>query len=200
MIHDIGRFGPGENGCNPSTTYYANHDHGVYVNGVNGLTIVNNIFYNDRSGWGVQFYSCSSTFSSNILVANNTFAFANPYRVGQLLLSTPGVVNATIENNLFYGPTTAGLNVDSTCVFTNVTINNDLVFGAPVASSAPPGVTLTNNLPNTDPMLVNAPALDFHLEPLSPALSGGVVIPQITDNFDGDQRWTTNGTYSIGAY
>ena len=200
VIHDIGRFAPGENGCNPSTTYYANHDHGVYVNGVNGITIINNVFFNNHSGWGVHFYSGSGTFSSHILVANNTFAFANPYRVGQVVLTSPGVVNATFENNLFFAPKTAGLNVDPSSAFTNVTVNNNLVSVAKLASSMPPNVSFTNNLINADPLLVDPQRHDFHLQRLSPAADGGRVIPQVTDNFDGYPRSTNTGAYSIGAY
>ena len=40
LIHDIGRFALGENGCSPATSYYQNNDHGIYMDGAsNGSSI-----------------------------------------------------------------------------------------------------------------------------------------------------------------
>ncbi len=223
MIHDIGRFSAGENGCNPQTHAYENNDHGIYVDGVSGITITDNVIYNTNHGWGIQFWG-NYQATTNALVANNTFAFPNPYRNGQILLAAPGVINSTIENNIFYSPTTAGVLVNAslsspaivnntptgtaiTPVFLNVIVNNNMVYGGGIISTlSAPGVTLipsevsiTNNLENTDPDFVNANRYDFHLQSSSPAINAGITLPKMANDFDGNSRPTTT-RYTIGAY
>ncbi len=111
-IHDIGRFAPGENGCSPSTQYYTNHDHGVYVNGnstaagANSATIVNNVFWNNARGWSVQVYPGSI---ANLSVLNNTFVGPNPYSQGHIIMGA-NTTNGRIINNIFLNPRTAGIN------------------------------------------------------------------------------------------
>ena len=202
VFHDIGRFGPGENGCSPTTTAYQNHDHAVYVDGANGLTIKNNIFYNIGHGWPIHFYSGDTSGplrSSNILIANNTFAFPNPYRIGHILLALPGVDNTTIQNNIFYNPTTAAVNVspDSTS-FNNVVVSYNMVGGGVINSGSASGVTFANNTQNTDPQMVNPNSYDFHLQPTSPAKDAGAAISSITEDTDGDLRPQGSG-WDIGA-
>src|SRR5438094_435272 len=64
-IHEIGRFKLGENGCQPTNSYWMNHDHGVYVDGntesssipgAKDVVIRNNVFVNNARGWAVQLY------------------------------------------------------------------------------------------------------------------------------------------------
>src|SRR5438477_1644261 len=199
VIHDIGRFGFLENGCIPLTTYYQNHDHGVYVDGVTGITIKNNTFYNIGHGWGIHFYSGNGVRSSSILVANNTFAFPNPDRDGQIILAAPGVSDANIQNNIFYSPRTAGVRIspDST-TFTNVLISYNIVSGGTITSGSASGITVSNNMDNTDPLLVNPSLHDFHLQAGSPAINAGASLTQVTDDMDGNSR--PQATYcDIGA-
>ena len=114
MIHDIGRFAPNENGCLPATMYYRNHDHGIYVNGqssgaaipgASDALITDNVFYNLRRGWAVQLYPGSL---ARLGVLNNTFAFANPYSDGHIVLGA-ATSDARIANNVFYGPRGAAI-------------------------------------------------------------------------------------------
>ena len=42
LIHDIGRFAPGEQGCQPALPYYKNHDHGIYITAATGGQIRGN--------------------------------------------------------------------------------------------------------------------------------------------------------------
>ena len=87
VIHDIGRLGPGEQGCSPTNTYWQNHDHGVYHGVGDNVVIRNNIFYNLPHGWAIQRYDKAGGRTTGLTIVNNTFAgnlddtdpkFANP--------------------------------------------------------------------------------------------------------------------------
>jgi uncharacterized delta-60 repeat protein len=205
VIHDIGRFSPG-NGCNPSTTRYENRDHGIYVDGITGITIKNNIIYNIGHGWGVQFFSGAGTRSSGILVANNTFAFQNPYRDGHIVLGEPGIDNANIQNNIFYIPRTAGVRIDTDPplpTFSNVIVTKNLIHQGVINSGSGTGVTFSDNLENTNPLLLNPnpdPSLAlFQLQSGSPARDAGVALTEVMGDFDGSSR-PYGLTWDIGAY
>ena len=202
IFHDIGRFAAGENGCATTTGYYQNHDHGVYVEGVLGITIVNNVFYNIKAGWGVHFWNgdnlVNPIVTTNALVANNTFAYANPYRDGQIILAAPGVTNSIIENNIFYSPRTAGILV-SAGTYANVVVKNNIVYGGVINSGSVTGIVFSNNLEKTDPVVFKPYLYDFHLESSSPAIYAGVSVSQVTDDFDGNPR-PAGPSNDIGAY
>src|SRR5205814_8035143 len=57
-----------------------NQEHAIYTSASN-VTIINNIFYNQVQGWHIQ-----TAGGKNLFIANNTFAFPNPSRDGQLML------------------------------------------------------------------------------------------------------------------
>src|SRR5437867_2592281 len=99
-VHDIGRLGAGENGCQPGNDYWMNHDHGVYNGQGTNVIIRNNVFYNITRGWAIQRYGSSV---DQLYIVNNTFAFPNPNRNGQIILAaTP--TNLYIQHNVFYHP------------------------------------------------------------------------------------------------
>src|SRR3989449_8056069 len=107
LIHDIGRLGPGENGCTPLNDYWQNHDHGIY-NGIGtNVVIRNNVFYNLKHGWAIQRYDGGGTVVDGLDIENNTFAGANPNRDAQIIIATT-TTNLVIANNIFYQPATAG--------------------------------------------------------------------------------------------
>ena len=53
-----------------------------------------------------------SAVSDTTYIVNNTFAFPNPYRDGQIIISSP-LTNSVIANNIFYQPGTAGVLFDT---------------------------------------------------------------------------------------
>src|SRR5437899_2492857 len=93
VFNDIGRLGPGENGCNPSSGNYQNHDHGLYFHDSSNVLIKNNLFYNNKHGWNIHIYPGSV---DNVRIVNNTIAFPNPWRAGHIILAAP-VSNSLIE-------------------------------------------------------------------------------------------------------
>jgi hypothetical protein len=146
-FHDIGRFGPGENGCSPQTSSWQNHDHGIYLDGMNNAQVVSNSFYNLNRGWGIQIYSDNNLTLTNLLLTNNIFCGANPSRDGQIVLAG-SLLNSTIDGNLFYEPRNYGVNfaVGDGYTYSNVMVANNTTYGAPIGPTPPPtGISLINN-------------------------------------------------------
>jgi hypothetical protein len=146
-IHDIGRFNPGERECEPATTYWENLDHGVYLDGMNNASILNNKFFKIQHGWGIQVYSSSGADLSNLVVDGNAFSGANPNRDGQIVLAGK-MSNSTLSNNVFDAPRNYavyfGLPIYS---YSKVAINNNNVRGGQISATSPKGVSFSGNTP-----------------------------------------------------
>ncbi len=201
VIHEIGRYGPNEQGCSPNNTGYKNLDHGIYLNGVSHFIIQNNLFFLNGHGWGIQVYSGSGLYSSDVVISSNTFAFPNPYRDGQIILSCPGASNIIIQNNIFYNPRNAGVRIDTTTCpasFSNVSLNNNLVFNGTINSGISTGISMRNNLEYTDPGFTDPEAHNFQLQAESAAIDAGVNISLLEDIL-GNTRPQGNG-WDVGAY
>jgi len=185
-VHDIGRFAAGENGCQPGNDYWMNHDHGVYNGQGTNVIIRNNVFYNITRGWGIQRYGSSV---NQLYIVNNTFAFPNPNRDGQIILAA-STTNLVIENNIFYLP---GQNIGISGTVSGALIDHNLSTGAVG------GGGIGSNIENTDPIFVNPSALDFRLQASSPAINAGIALSIVLNDFFGTPRPQGAG-YDIGAY
>jgi parallel beta helix pectate lyase-like protein/uncharacterized protein DUF1565 len=204
VIHDIGRFTPGQNGCSPNS-YYQNHDHGIYHSGGDDVTIRNNTIYNIKQGWAVQVYP-GSRARMNIL--NNTFAFTNQYpgKEGAIIIyGGMSVSDSNISNNIFYQVSKGAIYIGggSGPSFSNVKINNNIVSnGAMLTLDSGVSVSgingLGTNRENANPEMVNPGGFDFHLKPNSLAIDGGASVPVSTD-IEGRRRPQGSG-FDIGAY
>src|SRR6266478_1941474 len=112
VIHDIGRLSPGEQGCQPSTTNWQNHDHGIYHGVGDSIIVRNNLMYRNIHGWSYHRYSGPGATARGLYIVNNTFAVPNPDKQGQIVIA--GVTNnLVIENNVFYQPNTTGIWFDA---------------------------------------------------------------------------------------
>lgn len=194
LIHDIGRDTTGQNGCNPGNTYWQNHDHGIYLSSGTNVIVRNNVFYNIARGWAIQLYP---DVLDQIDIVNNTFAFPNPHEDGHIIVAAT-LTNAVIANNIFYQPMTAGVFFDGGTT-TNVTVENNLTTGGTAAEGNGAGVTLSNNLDNTDPKFVNVSVFNFALQAGSPAIDAGVTLSYVTNDFLGTSR-PQGAAYDIGAF
>src|SRR5437773_863256 len=185
-VHDIGRFGAGENGCQPGNDYWMNHDHGVYNGQGTNVIIRNNVFYNITRGWRLQHYGSSV---DQLYIVNNTFAFPNPNRDGQIILAaTP--TNLYIQNNIFYQP---GQNVGISGTTSGAHIDHNLSTGTVG------GGGIGSNIENTDPQFVNPSALDFRLQAGSPAIDAGVTLSYVSSDLLGVSR-PQGAADGIGAF
>lgn len=194
LIHDIGRYANGENGCSQPNLYWQNHDHGVYLSSGTNVIIRNNVFYNVARGWAIQ---CYPGPMSQVYIANNTFAFPNPDRDGHILVSA-ALTTASIVNNIFYQPQTAGVAFDAAAT-SAVAVEYNLTMGGTVSTGSGAGVSFSHNLDNTDPTLVNASAFDFRLLAGSPAIDAGLTLSYVTNDFLGTSR-PQGAAYDIGAF
>jgi uncharacterized protein YjdB len=185
-VHDIGRFAAGENGCQPGNDYWMNHDHGVYNGQGTNIIIRNNVFYNITRGWGIQRYGSTV---DQLYIVNNTFAFPNPNRDGQIILAAT-TTNLFIENNIFYLP---GQNVGISGTQSGAIIDHNLSTG-----TVGGGGTGTN-IENTDPLFVSPSTLDFRLQAGSPAIDAGLALNIVLNDFLGTLRPQGAG-WDIGAY
>jgi uncharacterized protein YjdB len=196
LVHDVGRYADGENGCSPTNTYWQNHDHGIYHGQGDNVIIRNNVFYDLTHGWAIQRYNGGGTVASNLSIVNNTFVGANPYRDGQIIIAT-GTSNLLIANNLFYQPKTAGVYFDAGGL--TGTMANNLTYGASLSTGSTSSIVITSNLVNQDPKFVNTGTRDFHLQAGSPAISAGLMLSGVLDDFDGLLR-LAGVAPEIGAY
>ena len=196
VIHDIGRLGAGEQGCQPTNTYWQNHDHAVYHGVGDNVVIRNNVFYNLVHGWAIQRFDSAGTDVNGLTIANNTFVGTNPWRPGHIIVAT-ATTNLLIANNVFYNPNTAGVWFDTGSLM-NTILSNNLTMGGPVSTGDSATVAYAGNLNNTDPLFVNAAAFDFRVQAASPAIGAGLRLAIVPDDADGVARPAT--VYTIGAY
>lgn len=193
--HHIGRFAPGEQGCTPKTEYYKNHDHGIYVENADRVTIKNNVFYGFGRGWPIHRYSSRDAKTRGLSIVNNTFVGQNTYREGQIILASP-TEGLKIENNVFHGPNRAALYFEN-LRFPGASVRHNMVYGGVIKVGRPRGVTFSRNWEHTDPRLRELP--DFRLRYDSPAIDAGLPLAEVTEDADGVRRPRGSG-YDIGAY
>jgi hypothetical protein len=146
IIHDIGRYAPSENGCQPTNAYYQNHDHGIYLDGVNNATINDNKFFSTKHGWGIQVYSGDGNLSSGIKIVNNDFSYPNSYRDGHIVFSYPGVTQSTIANNKFHQPRGQAINLVPGITLSGVSVSNNTTYSVSMTNTSPRGVTFLGNV------------------------------------------------------
>jgi hypothetical protein len=212
LVYDVGRLTPGQHGCQPSNEYWKNHDHGVYHEDGNHVTIRNNIIYNIKQGWAIHVWPKSRAYM-NIL--NNTIAFGNQNKgkLGAIVLWAPSVggmkvSDSTIANNIFYGVNTAAIRMggesrEDPVKFANVRISNNVISNGVLLFAEKSidisGLILADNLEKTDPKFSDPASFDFHLRPDSPAIDAGIALPSVANDYDGRAR-PRGGRMDIGAY
>ena len=178
IFHDIGR------------TDVNQLDHGLYLHGSN-FTITNNIFYNIAHGWAIQM----ADGLNNVLVANNTFAFASA-GPGQIMLWN-SLSHITIENNIFYKPVGQALARFQASI-TSCKVDHNIVFGVNAVVLDNTGCALSSNLIGADPAFVNPPD-DFHVRTGGAGIDAGTEVPGLSSDFDGVARPQGAAT-DIGAF
>ena len=203
VFSDIGKYAVGENGC--ASAPYINQDHGIYVAGSATIMIRNNIFYRIEHGFAVQNYPYGG--SPTISILNNTISWCNNQTQRGCIVND-GAGTMLIENNISYDPSDALLYTGSTQA-TTCTVNNNLVSNSTglFVSGGQQNCTISGNIVNTNPLLVNvgvqtmdtAPLTpDAHETSISPGIGHGVTLSDVTNDYAGNPR--PSGSYDIGAY
>jgi hypothetical protein len=171
-----------------------NQQHAIY-SGASNVTIVNNMFYNQVHGWDIQ-----TAGGHGIYIANNTFAFPNPNRDGQIVIwddyNAGSLSDLVIENNVFYQPSNYAIVSNLAGPIGGCTIQYNITTSGSMWDDGA-SCSMGNNMTNTDPMLVNPSGLDFHLKSGSPAIGSGMTVPYTTIDFTNSTR---TGSYDRGAY
>jgi hypothetical protein len=205
LVHDIGRYAPGENGCSPKTRYYKNHDHAIYVDasfgGADKLMVRNNVFYRLKRGWGIHVYPSPV---DGLSVLNNTFIWGNTWQPGFIIFAGGGATHFRVENNIAYSPTQSFVHFLDTSGYTGIIANN-LTYNGTISDATPSGVTFSANMDNVDPKLINAgdsteddaSLPDARLTSGSPAIGAGAELSDVTIDYTGAPR---SNPPSIGAY
>lgn len=183
VFHDIGR------------TNVNWLDHGLYLHGSN-FNVTNNIFYNIPHGWSIQ----TADGLSNVLIANNTFAFPNGGgQDGQIMLWNTQS-NLTIRDNIFYTPQNYAITRYTSSV-TGCSIDHNLVFGASGMMPDSTGCALSTNQIGVDPLFVNASSspFDFHVQAGGPGIDTGMTLSAVPTDFDLNPR-PQGSSSDMGAY
>lgn len=193
VFHDIG------GGTN------VNQQHAIYTAGSN-ITIINNIFYNQVHGWDIQ-----TAGGHNLTIANNTFAFDNPNRSGDIILWDDGVANSlanvTVENNIFYQPQNYGIvaeldgggSINGCNMQYNLITLSSLFDSGSTYGGGGVSCSQSNNLTNTDPVFNSPSSYDFHLQSGSPAIDSGANNSYTAVDLEGWGR-PVNNVYDRGSY
>jgi len=199
-IHNIGRFGPGEDpNCSPTTTNWQGRDHGIYHAVGDSLVVRNNLFYTNVHGWSYHRFSSGGATASGVYILNNTFSGTNPNKLGQAIIA--GITNRLVfANNIFYQPYNNAIWFDATDggTWPGGVVENTISTNA-ITNSGVTGLTLVANLANTNPLLVSPSTFDFHLQTGSPGIDSGVTLTLVTVDFDGTLR-PQGASYDRGAY
>jgi hypothetical protein len=187
IIYRTGRI-PG--GCD---LHDFNKDHGIYSNGPYG-TVINNIFYDNNAGWGVQLQNSADHWN----IINNTFYGTNPGRDGHIVIvGSRNDIN--IQNNISHSPGRHFVQSSTPANDAKVIIRNNLVYGGVAMSVSGAGYSLSNNITGQDPRFVNLTERDFHLQAGSPAVGKGNA--EFAPKFDHDRKpRSRDGHCDIGAY
>jgi len=198
LISNIGRFAPGENGCVLASNYYQGHDHAVYCDGADYVTIKNNVFYNILRGFSLQIYSGTGNPSSNVSFVNNTCENGNPFQYNGHVVIANSLGTGLIANNIFKDQLDYAIRIyQNSYNYSNVLITKNMTSGGNgiTTTGTATGITTTDNYNSTDPLFVNETNHNYALQSSSPANNTGYAT-MITSDFLNNTRPLTN----IGAY
>lgn len=198
--------------------------HGIYISTNHHL--VKDCMIYQNAGWGVHIYSASNSPSFNLVINNKTHnnaqgktEFGGKITEGAGIGIYNGTGNAAI-NNLIWGKLQRGIHTSGT---SNTKIYNNTLYDNRTGIEVEPSVTdaqvinniiynngshdikdlgvnttFSNNL-TVNPQFVDEIKLDFHLKPGGPAINAGMILPEVTTDFEYKLR-PKNDNYDIGAF
>jgi parallel beta-helix repeat protein len=199
--------------------HHSPNGYGMYITRTNAL-IDGNIIH-DNGGFGIHVYEGSGkNLTANVTIRNNKI-YNNGFteRYCGMILSTG---NGNIAyNNVIYGNYACGIQIDYSmtnpkaihntiygngqeCIYVgsgsrNAEIRNNICYQnrTDIVNNGS-GTVQSNNL-TSNPMFVDAPNANFHLQVGSPAVDQGLTLSIVTNDYDGILR-PQDGASDIGAY
>ena len=189
------------------------HGGGLALCGIEG-SIQKNIIRGNAALYGGGLSSCQTLIANNVFYDNRAFSLG-----GGLHAAAGRIIHNTIFANSA-GAEGGGLTSSKGTIKNCILWNNDapsapnLPLSGPLACSAPSFSCIKNWTGGgtgnifSDPLLVDAPAGDFHLLPYSPCIDAGGMIQDLPDDYDGDPRpfdavnWASRGdgsNFDMGA-
>jgi len=194
-----------------------NLDHGFYCAARNNL--IEGCLIHDNAAFGVTIYNGYGERADNNIIRKNKIYDNSQLGSG----SGIGVASGSgtlVYNNIVYGHATYGIDVSfgspaNTGIYNNTVydnnggirvgsdssnakVKNNIVYSSGGVTNNGSGTVLANN-PTTNPNFVNAGAGNFQLQAGSPAIDAGVVLTEVTTDYDGVTR-PQGSAWDIGAY
>lgn len=179
QLYTIGRLRNGESGC--STTIFQ-HDHGIYADSTENLTILRNVFYDTNRGMPIVLKAYAGS-TKHTRIFHNTIAGKSPTGVPAGQISLVNVLDdIQIKNNIFYDPpgyvfwwhTTSSIVPTSPGVVIQYNLSNSTQSTILNPNFLPSsGITYTNITLNTYPGFLDATANNFVLTSGSSAIDRG---------------------------
>ena len=156
--------------------------HGIYLQG-NDHLVANNVIHDHVEGFGIQVYDRNSR---SIITANTVTGAGHS---GIVVGGGGGVDNIRVVNNVFAFNSQWGISHDSTCP-TASRADHNVVFGNGSGALQPgcSGFNYSGGNRTTDPLFVNYPGRDLHVNAGSPAID--YALPEFSPggDFDGNPR------------
>jgi len=194
----------------------------IYHKEVQGLTIRNNIFRSDSTGFGAitlqgmaktsnLWYEKRGVYVRDVVIVHNTFVRTKD--PGEYAIWLRYVENAVVENNIFYNHST---NSDDSYIYCgdsgdlircseatwdpSIPRTKNLQVGWNLAyhsTGNPDGTSYSNDLWQQNPEFANLAAQDYHLQPNSPAINAGIDVGTVLlwhDPITGRAEWVDRVT------
>jgi hypothetical protein len=166
--------------------------HGIYLQG-NDHLVTNNVIHDHPEGFGIQVYDRNSR---SIITANTVTGAGHS---GIVVGGSGGVDHITVVNNVFAFNAHWGISHDSTCP-TASRADHNVSFGnswGPTQSGCS-GLDYSGGNRTTDPLFVDYPARNLHVNAGSPALD--YALPEFSPGGDFDGRARPQSAPDAGAY
>lgn len=183
IIHDIGN----------NTTEAANLSHGLYIGG-SDHTFVNVLVYDCRNGFGFQFYEGGGGGTGHIV---SHIVTSHNKKSGVVV---DGTFTVNIYNSIFHDNDEWGVSARATAT---VVVHNSISYDNGLAGDEGDGYntegtsTITrNNCIVSDPLFVNYPDRDYHINTSSPAYDNGLIEYSTLLDLEGSSRVTS----TIGVF
>lgn len=161
----------------------------------------NNRVSNSNVG-GIILQGQSTSVIANALIYNNVVFNNGASTSGEAdgISISNYTKDTRVWHNTVYGNKTYGLHIGHNTTTINTVVQNNISYNNAGGNFINRGVgTIFDHNLSNDPKVVNADAFDFRLQDRSPAIDGGIDLPEVKTDFRNVRR-PIGVTHDIGAY